>query len=78
MLEHVLSEDLEELIAAKLGNPTHDPHGDPIPTRDLEIEETPTRSLQSVEAGPQGRLRACPTSEPDMLRFLAQPWDRAR
>ena len=32
VLEHVLSEELEELIAAKLGNPTHDPHGDPIPT----------------------------------------------
>ena len=30
-LEHVLSEDLEARIAAKLGNPTHDPHGDPIP-----------------------------------------------
>ena len=34
VLEHVLSEELEELIAAKLGNPTVDPHGDPIPTRD--------------------------------------------
>ena len=31
VLEHVLSEELEELIAAKLGDPTHDPHGDPIP-----------------------------------------------
>ena len=30
-LEHVLSEDLEARIAAKLGHPTHDPHGDPIP-----------------------------------------------
>src|SRR5579875_4121572 len=39
VLEHVLSEDLEELIAAKLGDPTHDPHGDPIPTRELTIEE---------------------------------------
>ena len=33
VLEHVLSEELEELIAAKLGNPTRDPHGDPIPSR---------------------------------------------
>src|SRR5438270_5184886 len=48
VLEHVLSEDLEELIAAKLGDPTHDPHGDPIPTRDLTIEEEPTQSLQSL------------------------------
>jgi DtxR family Mn-dependent transcriptional regulator len=35
-LEHVLSEDLEARIAAKLGNPTHDPHGDPIPDANLE------------------------------------------
>ena len=33
-LEHVLSEYLEARIAAKLGHPTHDPHGDPIPTVD--------------------------------------------
>ena len=39
VLEHVLSEELEALIAAKLGNPTHDPHGDPIPTADLVIAE---------------------------------------
>jgi DtxR family Mn-dependent transcriptional regulator len=39
VLEHVLSDDLEELIAAKLGHPTVDPHGDPIPTAELELEE---------------------------------------
>ena len=42
VLEHVLSDDLEELIAAKLGHPTVDPHGDPIPNADLEIEERAT------------------------------------
>ena len=35
VLEHVLSEELEELIAAKLGEPRHDPHGTPIPGPDL-------------------------------------------
>src|SRR6195952_4564306 len=49
VLEHVLSEDLEELIAAKLGHPTIDPHGDPIPTADLVIQEEPTERL-----APQG------------------------
>src|SRR3954463_6353448 len=38
-LEHVISEDLEARIAAKLGNPTHDPHGDPIPDEQLRIQE---------------------------------------
>jgi DtxR family transcriptional regulator, Mn-dependent transcriptional regulator len=71
VLEHVLSEELEELIAAKLGNPTHDPHGDPIPTRDLTIEEEPTQSLQSLEAGASGRFSRVSDSDPEMLRFLA-------
>ena len=35
-LEHVISEELEERIDRALGFPTHDPHGDPIPTPDLE------------------------------------------
>src|SRR5216117_3900573 len=47
VLEHVLSEELEELIAAKLGNPTHDPHGDPIPTRDGLMPDEHTMSLQT-------------------------------
>ena len=35
VLEHYISEELEELIAAKLGEPRHDPHGTPIPGPDL-------------------------------------------
>jgi DtxR family transcriptional regulator, Mn-dependent transcriptional regulator len=72
VLEHVLSEELEELIAAKLGDPTHDPHGDPIPTRELEIEERPTRSLQSLIAGEGGLFTRISDSDPEMLRFLAE------
>jgi DtxR family Mn-dependent transcriptional regulator len=71
VLEHVLSEELEELIAAKLGNPTRDPHGDPIPTRELTIEEEPTQSLQSLQAGATGRFTRVSDSDPEMLRFLA-------
>jgi DtxR family Mn-dependent transcriptional regulator len=37
VLEHGLSEELEELIARKLGDPTVDPHGDPIPSRELTL-----------------------------------------
>jgi DtxR family transcriptional regulator, Mn-dependent transcriptional regulator len=72
VLEHVLSEELEELIAAKLGNPTHDPHGDPIPTRQLTIDEGETTSLQSLEAGARGTFTRVSDSDPEMLRFLAQ------
>ncbi len=72
VLEHVLSEELEEVIAAKLGDPTHDPHGDPIPTRDLEIQEPMTRSLQSLSIGDRGLFTRISDSDPEMLRFLAE------
>ena len=72
VLEHVLSEDLEELIAAKLGDPTVDPHGDPIPTRELTIEEIATESLQSLDAGARGIFARVSDSDPEMLRYLAE------
>jgi DtxR family transcriptional regulator, Mn-dependent transcriptional regulator len=72
VLEHVLSEELEELIAAKLGDPTHDPHGDPIPTRDLRIEEGTTQSLQTLDVGARGTFARVSDSDPEMLRFLAE------
>jgi DtxR family Mn-dependent transcriptional regulator len=72
VLEHVLSEELEELIAAKLGDPTRDPHGDPIPTRDLTIEETATESLQSLDSGARGWFTRVSDADPEMLRYLAE------
>jgi DtxR family Mn-dependent transcriptional regulator len=80
VLEHVLSEELEELIAAKLGNPTHDPHGDPIPTRDGRIEENATQPLHALDAGRRGVFVRVSDSDPEMLRYLAareiSPGDR--
>jgi DtxR family Mn-dependent transcriptional regulator len=69
-LEHVISEDLEARIAAKLGEPTHDPHGDPIPSVDLEIDEGSSRSLDTLEAGATGRFVRISDSDPEMLRYL--------
>jgi len=71
VLEHVLSEELEELIAAKLGHPTRDPHGDPIPTPDLRIDEGPTTALHDVEPGAQGVFVRVSDPDPEMLRYLA-------
>ena len=69
-LEHVISEDLEARIAAKLGDPTHDPHGDPIPSADLAIDEADTRSLDSLDPGARGRFVRVSDSDPAMLRYL--------
>jgi len=72
VLEHHISEELEELIAEKLGHPTHDPHGDPIPTRDLELVEDPTATLESLEPGARGRFTRVSDHDPEMLRYLAE------
>ena len=72
VLEHVLSEELEDLIASKLGNPTRDPHGDPIPTRDLVIDETPSVALSELEPGAHATFVRISDADPEMLRWLAE------
>jgi DtxR family transcriptional regulator, Mn-dependent transcriptional regulator len=72
VLEHHISEELEELIAAKLGDPKYDPHGDPIPTRELEIEERAGESLATLAPGARGRFTRVSDQDPAMLRYLAE------
>ena len=50
----------------------HHRHGDPIPTRDLIIEEGKTQSLQALEPGTRGTFARVSDSDPEMLRFLAE------
>jgi DtxR family Mn-dependent transcriptional regulator len=69
-LEHVISEDLEARIAAKLGHPTHDPHGDPIPTAALEIDEGVTRRLDTLAVGERARFARVSDADSEMLRYL--------
>ena len=80
VLEHAISPELSELIAAKLGNPTRDPHGDPIPSAAGEIDEVPTRPLADLAPGDRGVFVRVSDSDPDMLRYLAErgiaPGDR--
>ena len=78
VLEHAISPALSELIAAKLGNPTHDPHGDPIPTADGEIDETPTRPLADLEPGRARRLRARLRLRPGHAALPRRARDRPR
>jgi DtxR family transcriptional regulator, Mn-dependent transcriptional regulator len=80
VLEHYISEELEERIAAALGDPEIDPHGDPIPDRELELEQTATRPLAELAPGQVGVLARVSDSAPEMLRYLAErgiaPGDR--
>ncbi|HEY6399262.1 MAG TPA: metal-dependent transcriptional regulator [Solirubrobacteraceae bacterium] len=72
VLEHVLSEDLERLISARLGDPAFDPHGDPIPSPSFEIDERQTRRLVELEPGAAGRFVRVSDSDPEMLRYLTE------
>jgi DtxR family Mn-dependent transcriptional regulator len=72
VLEHFISEELEQLIAAKLGHPTLDPHGDPIPSADLELFESHTRTLDSLAEGDRGSFVRVSDADPEMLRYLSK------
>jgi DtxR family Mn-dependent transcriptional regulator len=72
VLEHYISEELEELIATKLGDPERDPHGDPIPHRDLSMSEDDTVSLDQLEPGRAAIFARVSDSDPAMLRYLTE------
>ena len=73
LLEHVISEKLEERIAAVLGNPTHDPHGDPIPAKDGTIVHQETRPLTAVSPGERVTITRIPDDgNSERLRYLAE------
>ena len=63
-LEHVLSEELEARIDRALGYPTHDPHGDPIPDADLQMQaEHEVRPLSALAPGESGTVRRVPDDD---------------
>ena len=69
-LEHALSEELEAKIDAELGYPTHDPHGDPIPDRELRVSEDGGRTLCDLEVGDRATVSRVPDADPELLRYL--------
>ncbi len=72
VLEHYISEDLERMIAAKLGDPRRDPHGDPIPNADLAIAADETISLAELGSGESATFVRVSDRDSEMLRFLDQ------
>lgn len=72
ILEHVISEKLEERIAAALNHPTVDPHGDPIPTVEGAIFSVDMQPLSTLKEGEQARVgRIVDDANSEMLRYLA-------
>ena len=70
ILEHVLSEDLEDRIAASLGDPDSDPHGHPIPAKDGSMREPSRLRLWDVKEGDRVAVERVSDEVPEALRFL--------
>ena len=69
-LEHVISEKFEERIAEALGNPEYDPHGDPIPSKDLTLPATAATSLSELRPGQSVIVKRVRDTDPELLRYL--------
>lgn len=70
-LEHVISEELEDRIANVLGDPLRDPHGDPIPTRDLNIPHRSETRLSDLREGQEATVARVSNDDPELLRYLS-------
>ncbi|MEN8241373.1 MAG: metal-dependent transcriptional regulator [Chloroflexota bacterium] len=71
-LEHVISEKFEDRIAEALGHPEYDPHGDPIPNKDLSIPESAGTALLSLRVGQKATIKRVRDTESELLRHLSE------
>ena len=69
-LEHVISEDFERRIAAALGHPMRDPHGELIPTADLKMPLDNTTPLSALRPNQTGTVQCVKAADTEMLRYL--------
>jgi DtxR family Mn-dependent transcriptional regulator len=69
-LEHVLSETIEDAMAAALGNPTIDPHGDPIPSKDGYVQDVPGILLSAARLNSPYRILRVRVQDPERLIYL--------
>jgi DtxR family transcriptional regulator, Mn-dependent transcriptional regulator len=69
-LEHVISEDFERRIAAALGHPTRDPHGELIPTEDLKMPVDESTPLSALQPNQSAMIQRVDAQDPNLLRHL--------
>jgi len=69
-LEHVISEDFERRIAAAMGHPVRDPHGELIPTEDLRMPLDDSTPLSSLRPNQIATIQSVKAANTDLLRYL--------
>jgi DtxR family Mn-dependent transcriptional regulator len=67
-LEHAVSDTFIERMAARLGNPTRDPHGDPIPSADGTVQMPSAHRMSELDDGHTGRITRISDENPELLR----------
>ncbi|MFW7415459.1 metal-dependent transcriptional regulator [Demequina sp. SO4-18] len=72
VLEHAVSDEFVERLATRLGEPTHDPHGDPIPAADGSLPAEEQTDLASVSEGDRVRVARVSDDDPALLRHLRE------
>ncbi len=70
ILEHAVSDRMLDRMDAKLGYPTRDPHGDPIPAADGRVPTPPARQLSDCADGESGTVARISDADPEMLRYF--------
>jgi DtxR family Mn-dependent transcriptional regulator len=71
-LEHAASDELVDRMAAVLGEPTVDPHGAPIPTREGEIDQGDDVPLTDLDPGEVGKITRVSDDDSALLRYLGE------
>jgi DtxR family transcriptional regulator, Mn-dependent transcriptional regulator len=69
-LEHHISEDFEAKISELLGHPTHDPHGDPIPSLDGILPPCATRPITELFVGENAIIGRIQQRSPEFIKHL--------
>ena len=69
-LEHAASDELIDRMASALEDPSHDPHGSPIPTRSGDVEVTDHLTLAEIPAGTRACIRWVADDDPERLRYM--------
>ncbi len=69
-LEHVISEDFERRIAAAMGHPLRDPHGELIPTADLRMPLEDSTPLSALRPNQTGTVQCVKAADTELLRYL--------
>lgn len=71
-LEHFISEEFEDKMDAFLGQPTVDPHGAPIPTKEGHLPKREYLALTNVQPGQRVRILQVLDKDPEKLRYLGK------